>query len=110
MAKDQGLSLNPTKISGICGRLMCCLQYEQGAYEDLLKRVPPKGSIVEYNRERGAVIETFVLKELIKVKFGTEDDANVEVLNAKDVKVIKRIKNDRKDDDREEIPKELEEE
>ena len=110
MAKDQGLSLNPTKISGICGRLMCCLQYEQGAYEDLLRRVPSKGSIVEYNRERGAVIETFVLKELIKVKFGTEDDAKVEVLNAKDVKVIKRIKNDRKDDDREDIPKELEEE
>ena len=52
MAKDQGLSLNPTKISGICGRLMCCLQYEQVAYEDLLKKVPNKGSLVEYDTVR----------------------------------------------------------
>lgn len=109
MAKDQGLSLNPTKISGICGRLMCCLQYEQGAYEDLLKRVPAKGSLVEYEHERGAVIETFVLKELIKVKFGTDDDAKIMVLNAKDVKVIKRVRNEHKDDDTEELPKESEE-
>lgn len=43
MAKEQGLSLNPTKISGVCGRLMCCLQYEQNAYEDALKSMPPRG-------------------------------------------------------------------
>ncbi len=108
MAKDQGLSLNPTKISGICGRLMCCLQYEQDAYEDLLKRVPAKGSLVEYDHERGAVIETFVLKELIKVKFGTDDDAKIMVLDAKDVKVIKRVRNEHKDDDAENIPDESE--
>ena len=47
MAKEQGLSLNPTKISGTCGRLMCCLKYEQGAYEDAVKRCPKQDSFVD---------------------------------------------------------------
>lgn len=92
MAKDQGLSLNPTKISGICGRLMCCLQYEQGAYEDLLKRVPVKGSVVEYEKERGVVIDVFILKELIKVRFDKGDEQSYKILNASDVKTIKKGK------------------
>ena len=46
MAKEQGLSLNPTKISGSCGRLMCCLKYEQDTYEDLLRTTPKVGAIV----------------------------------------------------------------
>lgn len=92
MAKDQGLSLNPTKISGICGRLMCCLQYEQGAYEDLLKRVPVKGSVVEYEKERGVVTDVFILKELIKVRFDKGDEQSFKILNASDVKTIKKGK------------------
>lgn len=92
MAKDQGLSLNPGKISGICGRLMCCLQYEQPAYDSLLKRVPVKGSVVEYEGERGVVVESYVLKELIRVKFGNSDDSSFKFLNARDVKVIKKGK------------------
>ena len=57
MAKEQSLSLNPMKISGACGRLMCCLKYEQAAYEDLTKRVPPVGSLVETPDGRGVVTE-----------------------------------------------------
>lgn len=92
MAKDQGLSLNPTKISGICGRLMCCLQYEQVAYEDLLKKVPNKGSLVEYDGERGVVTEVFVLKGLIKAKFGPQEEPIFKILDAKDVKILKKGK------------------
>ncbi len=92
MAKDQGLSLNPTKISGICSRLMCCLQHEQVAYEDLLKRVPFKGSLVEYDGEKGTVVDTFVLKELVKVRFGAPEESSFKILSAKDVKVLKKGK------------------
>lgn len=92
MAKDQGLSLNPTKISGICGRLMCCLQYEQVAYEDLLKKVPNKGSLVEYDGDRGVVTEVFVLKGLIKAKFGSQEEPVFKILDAKDVKILKKGK------------------
>lgn len=105
MAKDQGLSLNPTKISGICSRLMCCLQHEQVAYEDLLKRVPSKGSLVEYDGEKGTVVDTFVLKELVKVRFGTPEESSFKILSAKDVKVLKKGKIEVP----EEIPEGLEE-
>ncbi len=105
MAKDQSLSLNPTKISGICSRLMCCLQYEQAAYEDLLKKVPGKGALVEYEGERGTVAETFVLKGLIKVKFGTQEEPVFKFLDAKDVKILKKGKAEPV----EEIPEELRE-
>lgn len=99
MAKDQGLSLNPSKISGICSRLMCCLQHEQVAYDDLLKKVPSKGSLIEYDGERGTVVDTFVLKELVKVRFGTQEDSNFKIISAKDVKVLKKAKV--------EVPKEI---
>ncbi len=106
MAKDQGLSLNPTKISGICGRLMCCLQYEQEAYEDLLKKVPNKGTLVEYQGERGVVNDVYVLKGLVKVKFGTAEEPSFKIIEAKDIKVLKRVK---QQDEEIEVPKELKE-
>ncbi len=106
MAKDQGLSLNPTKISGICGRLMCCLQYEQAAYDDLIKKVPLKGAVIEYDSERGVVTDTFVLKGLIKVRFGTQEEPIFKILDAKDVKVIKKGKVEVTE---EEVPDELKE-
>lgn len=106
MAKDQGLSLNPTKISGICGRLMCCLQYEQDAYEDLLKKVPNKGTLVEYNGERGVVNDVYVLKGIIKVKFGTLEEPSFKFLDAKEVKVLKRGK---QQEEPVEVPDELKE-
>ncbi|MDO4744740.1 MAG: stage 0 sporulation family protein [Clostridia bacterium] len=105
MAKDQGLSLNPTKISGICGRLMCCLQYEQAAYEDLLKKVPSRGALVEYEGEQGTVNEAFVLKGLIRVRFGTAEEPVFKILDAKDVKVLKKGKTEAPV----EVPEELKE-
>ena len=69
MAKEQGLSLNPTKISGVCGRLMCCLQYEQNAYDDMLAKMPKKGDRVETADGIGTVMDTATLKGKIKVKF-----------------------------------------
>ena len=72
MAKTQNLSLNPTKISGTCGRLMCCLKYEQDAYEDLLKNTPKEESFVDTPDGRGTVTEVSLLRQKVKVRL--EDD------------------------------------
>lgn len=76
MAKEQGLSLNPTKISGACGRLMCCLQYEQNAYDDMLAKMPKRGDKVETPDGVGIVAETATLKGQIKVRFSDENGEN----------------------------------
>ena len=68
MAKTQNLSLNPTKISGTCGRLMCCLKYEQDAYEDLLRSAPKVESFVDTPDGRGTVVEVDLLRQRVKVK------------------------------------------
>ena len=68
MAKTQNLSLNPTKISGTCGRLMCCLKYEQGAYEDAVKRCPKQESFVECPDGVGTVSAVNLLREQVKVR------------------------------------------
>ena len=68
MAKTQNLSLNPTKISGTCGRLMCCLKYEQDAYEDLLRTAPKAESFVDTVEGRGTVVEVDLLRQRVKVK------------------------------------------
>ena len=68
MAKTQNLSLNPTKISGTCGRLMCCLKYEQEAYEDLLRRSPKVDSFVDTPEGRGTVVEVDLLRQRVKVR------------------------------------------
>ena len=68
MAKSQNLSLNPTKISGTCGRLMCCLKYEQEAYEDLIKTAPKAESFVDTPDGRGTVIEVNLLRQSVKVR------------------------------------------
>ena len=68
MAKEQGLSLNPTKISGTCGRLMCCLKYEQEAYEDLIRTTPKQGSIVQTPEGRGVVSEVNLVSGNLKVR------------------------------------------
>jgi cell fate regulator YaaT (PSP1 superfamily) len=69
MAREQGLSLNPTKISGTCSRLMCCLKYEQGAYEDLLKHAPRVDSVVQTPAGVGTIMDVSLLKQQIKVRF-----------------------------------------
>ena len=68
MAKTQNLSLNPTKISGTCGRLMCCLKYEQDAYEDLIRNSPKLDSFVDTPEGRGTVIELNLLRQQVKVR------------------------------------------
>ena len=68
MAKEQGLSLSPVKISGTCGRLMCCLKYEQEAYTDLLKHTPKVGAIVNTPEGRGLVVENNLIARTLKVK------------------------------------------
>lgn len=89
MAKEQNLSLNPTKISGICGRLMCCLNYEQSTYEDIRKRLPRVNSIVNTKRGRGEVIANSVVNEKVKVKTKTKDgEETIEEFNINDITLI----------------------
>ncbi len=74
MAKTQSLSLNPTKISGTCGRLMCCLKYEQDAYEDLLRHTPREESYVDTPEGRGVVTEVNLLRQKVKVRLDENPD------------------------------------
>ena len=106
MAKDQSLSLNPTKISGFCGRLMCCLAYEQCGYEEKIKRVPKVGSIVSTPMGDGTVVSSNILKEEIKVKLNDKnDDVDLETFKASDVKVIKAVYDKNVAEDTEELKK-----
>ena len=89
MAKEQGLSLNPVKISGTCGRLMCCLKYEQASYEHLLKITPKVGAIVETADGRGEVVENNLLTGLLKVRLDRHPEAAPGKYNRRDVKLIK---------------------
>ena len=75
MAKTQNLSLNPTKISGTCGRLMCCLKYEQEAYEDAVKRMPKNESFVETPEGVGTVTQVNLLKETVKVRLEEQPES-----------------------------------
>lgn len=76
MAKEQSLSLNPTKISGLCGRLMCCLKYEQDNYEELLEKMPQVGAIAITKDGKGTVVKTYTLLERVKIKVRLEDDTD----------------------------------
>lgn len=100
MAKEQGLSLNPTKISGTCGRLMCCLKYEQEAYTDLLKHTPKVGAIVNTPEGRGLVVENNLIAGTLKVKLNnTPEDAAPKSFTVKQCKLVKDgyIKLDKKE-------------
>ena len=89
MAKEQGLSLNPTKISGTCGRLMCCLKYEQEAYEDLLKTTPKQGATVNTPDGRGTVTEVSLLTGVLKVRLEKSPDAGVSAFHKSEVKLLR---------------------
>lgn len=89
MAKEQSLSLNPTKISGTCGRLMCCLKYEQDSYDALLKITPKFGAYVETPEGRGNVTEVNLLTGVLKVSLEKNKDAPPVSVKRDDVKVIK---------------------
>jgi cell fate regulator YaaT (PSP1 superfamily) len=88
MAKEQGLSLNPTKISGVCGRLMCCLKYEQNAYEEIITRAPKVGSIVDTIDGNGEVISISLLREEAKIRLTKEEETELKVYKINDLKVI----------------------
>ncbi len=94
MAKTQNLSLNPTKISGACGRLMCCLKYEQEAYEDVLKRTPKLESLVETPDGVGTVNSVQLLREKVKVRLD-DDPENPRVYSNADITVIRSGKGKR---------------
>lgn len=76
MAKEQNLSLNVSKIAGNCGRLMCCLKYEQNVYEDKMKKLPHPGAIVKTKEGEGVIDTVEVLREIVKVKLKDENDNN----------------------------------
>ncbi|MBQ3472325.1 MAG: stage 0 sporulation family protein [Clostridia bacterium] len=92
MAKEQGLSLNPSKISGACGRLMCCLKYEQDTYEELLKVTPRQGALVKTPAGNGTVEYVSLLKGLVKVKLEDENEKTLKEFNVSDVKLLKKGK------------------
>ena len=91
MAKEQNLSLNPTKISGICGRLMCCLNYEQSTYEDIRKRLPKVGSLVKTPDGKGEVVLNSTVKEMVRVKLSLAGEETLIDYNIKDIELVKGI-------------------
>ena len=88
MAKTQNLSLNPTKISGTCGRLMCCLKYEQDAYEDLLRSAPKAESFVDTPEGRGTVVEVDLLRQRVKVRM-EESPETISVFANADIAILR---------------------
>ena len=113
MAKEQNIALTPSKISGNCGRLMCCLRYEQNVYEEKLARLPKVGATVKAPDEGIGIVDSIeTLKERIRVKFTDKEGLSYfKRYDAKDVKVIKDV--DSKNEDTEiedEELKKLEEE
>ncbi|MBQ9841866.1 MAG: stage 0 sporulation protein [Clostridia bacterium] len=90
MAKEQGLSLNPTKISGSCGRLMCCLKYEQDVYEELNKLSPKVGATVMTPEGRGVVTESNILTGKIKVRLEDSADASPVPMHRDDLNAARR--------------------
>lgn len=89
MAKEQGMSLNPVKISGTCGRLMCCLKYEQEAYSDLLKKTPKIGAYVSTPDGKGTVVDQNLIKGILNVQLQKNPDSPPKSYKVDEVKLIK---------------------
>lgn len=89
MAKNQNLSLNPTNISGICGKLLCCIKYENETYQELRKNLPDTGDFIRYENKEGKVLSVDVLSRILKVKY---KDETIEYINANLVEVVKHKK------------------
>ena len=109
MAKEQNISLNPSKISGNCGRLMCCLKYENEVYEEKLQKLPNVGAIVKTVDGEGEVDNIEILKEKLRVKFKNEEGFTYKKYDAKDVKIIKDVAREQIDEEEIQNRKELEE-
>ena len=94
MAKEQSLSLNPTKISGICGRLMCCLKYEEDVYEELNKKMPSVGDTISTVDGTGEILSTNVLMQVVKaaVRKKENDPPTIDFYSVEEITVIKSKK------------------
>ena len=99
MAKEQGLSLNPSKISGVCGRLMCCLKYEQNCYEEFSKIMPSVGAVVSTPEGNGVVQSVTLVSGNVKVKLDSDTEAQIKEFSAKDIKIIKNASKNQNDAD-----------
>jgi len=106
MAKEQNLSLNPTKISGVCGRLMCCLKHEEAAYEELNRKLPNIGDFVTTDDGlKGEVASVNVLRQLVKVAVTVDDEKEIHEYKVEQLK-FKR-KHGKRDKEKEEVNEEL---
>ncbi|MDD4717151.1 MAG: stage 0 sporulation family protein [Eubacteriales bacterium] len=85
MAKEQNLSMNPAKISGACGRLLCCLKYEQNAYEDAHCRVPRQGTVVQTNEGSGIVVSSNLLRETVQVRLDRPGETDLQTFRVADI-------------------------
>ena len=108
MAKEQGLQINMSKLSGACGKLMCCLRYEDELYKENLKKLPKVGELVKVKgeKEKGKVTSVDILNLTVKVRFGfeDEDEERYETYSVEDLKwTPKNVKKEEKDEDDEEI-------
>lgn len=92
MAKEQGLSLSPTKISGTCGRLMCCLQYEQSAYDELLKVTPSIGALVKTPEGKGRVVDRNLMTQSLYVALKDDREAGAKKFRCDEVTVLRDCK------------------
>lgn len=109
MAKEQSISLNPSKISGNCGRLMCCLKYEHEVYEEKLKRLPKVGAIVKTPEGEGIVEAVETLKEIIRVKIKDEENEGNYLFKKYQANEVEIIKNGQEDQNEKIICREFEE-
>ena len=106
MAKEQNLSLNPTKISGVCGRLMCCLKNEEETYEDLNRRLPNVGDYVTTDDGyKGAVHSVNVLRQLVKVIIEKDDEKEIQEYKVSQLRFRRKHKNTRVEVNDEELKK-----
>jgi cell fate regulator YaaT (PSP1 superfamily) len=99
MAKEQNFSLNSAKVSGACGRLMCCLRYEHETYEEAIKRTPPVNSTVKTPDGVGTVVETKPLAAEIKVRLEDREKDAEKLYKVRDVQVLKTPKRQKDDDE-----------
>ncbi len=92
MAKERGFSMNPSKISGTCGRLMCCFKYEQEAYEDAHRRLPRQGDTVMTEQGQGVVAGVHLLKETLTVRLDLGSETDLLTVPADEVEVLVRAR------------------
>ena len=110
MAKEQNLSLNPTKISGVCGRLMCCLKHEEETYEELNKKLPNVGDFVNTNDgKRGEVQSVNVLRQLVKILVEVDDEKELLEYHVDNLRFKKKFNKNQKLDMNDAELKELKE-